>query len=102
MKNLCFDRHTPFAVVTTVVHRGISRSSAHVEFTFASGSFRLTFRDPASLKVLTNAFDQLSYDALDDPDAALKHAILTRVFNREAPNGAPNPFLEQPLHSDDF
>lgn len=80
MKDLRFERRTPFSVVTTVVHRGTAGASAIVELTLSFDTLRLTFRDPISLDVFANAFGLLAYDAHDVPDSISRRSIHTRVF----------------------
>lgn len=99
MKDLRFERHTAFSVVTTVVHRGTAGASAIIELTLPSTTLRLAFRDPISLDVFANAFGQLAYDANDNPDNVSRRSIHTRVFNRDIPNGVPD---HMPRPSNDF
>lgn len=91
MKDLRFDRRTPFAIVTTSIHRGSAGASAQIELTLASGSLRLIFRDAEALKVFTDAFDQLTHDAVTDPPVSAVPAIASRVFSRNNPDGRPRP-----------
>ena len=95
MKDVRFERRTPFAVVTTVIHRGTAGASAQIELTLASGSIRLTFRDAEALKVFANAFTQLTHDAITDPRVSAAPAIASRVFCRDDPDGQPR-FLRSP------
>ena len=99
MREMCFQQNTEFSVTTTAIRHSSRRATAKLELTFASGSLRLTFRDPASLIVLLNALSQLSFDA-DDPDDAARRKIRTRVFCREKPLGSPDPAESRP--PDDF
>ncbi len=91
MKDLRFDRRTPFAVVTTVIHRGTAGAYAQIELTLASGSLRLVFRDAEALQVFTSAFSQLTYDTITDPRVSSVPAIASRVFCRDDPDGRPRP-----------
>ena len=91
MKDLRFDRRTPFAIVTTSIHRGVAGASAQIELTLASGSLRLIFRDADALQVFTDAFAQLTYDTVTDPPISAVPAIASRVFSRDSPDGRTRP-----------
>lgn len=95
MKDVRFERRTPFSVVTTLIHRGTATASAYVELTLASGSIRLTFRDATALQVFANAFSELSYAALEDPRLSAAPAIRSRVFSRDNPDGEPHSLRRQ-------
>ena len=103
MREIRFRHTTEFSVTATAIRHSRLRSTARLDFTFPSGSLRLTFYDGRALLVVVNALSQLSFDA-DDPDTP-PGTIVSRVFNRQHVDGSPGstdlPLHAEPLHATD-
>ena len=83
MADLAFAAGRPYAIVTTVVHRGPGQCKlAELDLHLSSGDVRLRFHDLASLGRFCFALGELAREAFAR-DIADYHAVRSRVFTDE-------------------